>query len=425
MAFKRIYRDLTKQQAQDLAAVFRNDGAVAQILEDEDKFQLVVTYSDEALQATSPPPAVTTGVSAGVPPSATGVTTTSSTPWGRLVQALRDDPDLTQAQKVACLSQWILESSRGTSRLASEHLNFGGLKYRARMQGFATPVDYAADDGTDVYCRFTSEDAFIKGYWHFIASGPYDEWEDFKNDAAGYIRHLAPTYAADPSYMDKVFGLFGEAEGLLGLSIAGPAATGTAGATNLVRLAIVVGHNSISPGAVAVSPISRSEFAYNTVVAEKMIEEAGHYNIVAEKFNRVHIGKYSQEIATVYREVDAWGAACILELHFNALNAQSTGTEMLFSSGSANGRRLATELVAEVGAVLGLTLRHGFGLKPLQSGDRGHSSVVASQAPTVLTEPFFGSNPGDCMAAARIGEAGLARAYLRGVRDWATSGTVS
>ena len=42
--------------------------------------------------------------------------------------------------KAVTLAQWILESRRGTSDLATQHLNFAGLKWRAEMVGFAIPV---------------------------------------------------------------------------------------------------------------------------------------------------------------------------------------------------------------------------------------------------------------------------------------------
>ncbi|MGO4842651.1 hypothetical protein AB4144_61315, partial [Rhizobiaceae sp. 2RAB30] len=88
---------------------------------------------------------------------------------------------------------------------------------------------------------------------------------------------------------------------------------------------------------------------------------------------------------------------------------------------STRGRKLGLNLVGEVGALLGLTIRHGNGLKAPQPGDRGYASVVASAAPTVLVEPFFGSNRNDCLRVAAAGEEALGRAYLRAVRDWVTA----
>lgn len=82
------------------------------------------------------------------------------------------------ALKAVTLAQWILESGRGTSRLATEHLNFAGLKWRSEMVGFATPIAYEAHDGLDFYCKFASLDAFIVGYWKFLSRSPYNGWEE-------------------------------------------------------------------------------------------------------------------------------------------------------------------------------------------------------------------------------------------------------
>lgn len=131
--------------------------------------------------------------------------------WNSLVDAYKaadiEFPDL----KVVTLAQWALESNWGASRLSTEHHNFGGLKYRARMKGYAEPVDYEAHDGRDTYCHFDNYEEFIKGYWHFIQSGPYDGWKDYGGNSLGYISHIySKGYAADPSYVVKVTRIYNE-----------------------------------------------------------------------------------------------------------------------------------------------------------------------------------------------------------------------
>lgn len=412
MGYMRNFAGLTKDQIEVLGNVFRNDGATVEVIDDEGAFRIAVSYSE--------PWTIT---SASGDSSGTGGAGSETEGWQGLVDVYKANTGYTSAQKTATLSQWILESGRGKSELAIRHNNFGGLKYRERMSGFAEPVDYLASDGLDTYCKFSSPAAFIAGYWRFIDSGPYDGYATFKNDAAGYIRHIAPKYAADASYVAKVLSLFAESEGLLkssGLG-SGPPAADT---TTDMKLAVVVGHNSKSPGASAVSPISQSEFDFNNTVADSMIAEASHYNLQVKRFNRVASGSYSDEIADVYALVKQWGADVAVELHFNSLNSESTGTEVLHAANAAQSRSLASKLVGTISDVLGLKIRHGDGLKPCVPNDRGYASLVALSVPTVLVEPFFGSNQSDCIKAAAAGPAGLARAYLRGVRDWAVT-TVS
>jgi len=57
--------------------------------------------------------------------------------WSELVSAARVAVIPAPALRMVTLAQWILESGRGTSRLATEYGNFAGLKWRPEMQGFA------------------------------------------------------------------------------------------------------------------------------------------------------------------------------------------------------------------------------------------------------------------------------------------------
>jgi LysM repeat protein len=119
--------------------------------------------------------------------------------------------------KAVTLAQWILESGRGSSLLAKDHFNFGGLKWRDEMSGFATPVDYQAHDGLDKYCKFTSLEAFIKGYWRFVERDPYKGWRDNVQPAEQFIRFIGPIYApSNRNYAATVLNLQTEAKQLLG-----------------------------------------------------------------------------------------------------------------------------------------------------------------------------------------------------------------
>jgi N-acetylmuramoyl-L-alanine amidase len=331
--------------------------------------------------------------------------------------------------KTASLAQWIVESGRGTSILARQHLNFGGIKFRDRMVGHAQPVDYTGSDGeTTVYCKFASIDAFILGYWHFIQSGPYEGWDGFQNDGPGYLRHIAAKYAGDSAYLTKVMAVYDEAKSLLGLD--GQSSTTTSSSTTGVvsgggdlKLAVVIGHNSSSKGHAGQSPIEDAEYDWNGRVAAAMAAEAGHYNITMATIRRQAGLGYTAEIAQAYEEVSAFGAHCAIELHYNGVDdASADGIEMLCRPDSAKAKAMGLALVAEVSSLLHLRIRRGDGLYLVNPGDRGAGSCYAlSNVPTVLCEPFFVTNAQDRAAAAGAGEAALGRAYLRAVRAWANA----
>jgi N-acetylmuramoyl-L-alanine amidase len=107
-------------------------------------------------------------------------------------------------------------------------------------------------------------------------------------------------------------------------------------------------------------------------------------------------------------------------LHFNSSDDSSaTGTEVLLPPGKPAAAALATAIARSLKDTLGLRLRGNQGLNVLSPGARGWISVTAlPDVPSVLCEPFFGSNPGDCLAVGTVGDEGLAIAYLRALREF-------
>lgn len=136
--------------------------------------------------------------------------------WENLIEVIAKDNTRTLDMKIAALSQFILESARGTSRLALDYCNYGGIKFRPELEKIAVPVGYKAHDGLDTYAQFEGDAAFWEGYWIFISRSPYKGYEKFAHDKLGYIQHLkACGYAESPDYVAKVSALFGEARSLL------------------------------------------------------------------------------------------------------------------------------------------------------------------------------------------------------------------
>lgn len=342
--------------------------------------------------------------------------------WEDLVKEYAATPIKAPRLKIVTLAQWALESGFASSELAREHNNFGGLKFRARVNRgretdpLATPVDYQAHDGEDVYCKFGSLGDFILGYWAFIENGSmYDGWEAYGDDASGYIGHLKKNgYAGDPAYVGKVLDLLPRIRRMvldLGLS--------TAFVEDLeperrTPVAILIGHNSVAKGAYS-ERLDVSEWVYNQSVFAEMRDREAEFGLELRQFFRKKNARgYAAEIKEAYTAIDAWDPAAILELHFNAASATATGTEMLHLDGSTKGAILAGAVQNAVVEGLGLRDR---GLRARVRSDRGGTSLVAARAPTILTEPFFGSSRYDCERMLDVGHEGLARAYLIGIRD--------
>ncbi len=156
-----------------------------------------------------------------------------------------------------------------------------------------------------------------------------------------------------------------------------------------MKLAIVVGHNRSSQGAIR-QDTGETEFVWNSRLAEMIEQESDSFPEVQVKtFFRQPAGSYVTEINRVYDEVDAWDADASCELHFNSHTSRSaTGSEVL-SSGSRKSLDFANAMQSAMIDALGLSDR---GVKIRRSG-RGSESLMSGRAPAILIEPFFGSSP--------------------------------
>jgi N-acetylmuramoyl-L-alanine amidase len=251
------------------------------------------------------------------------------------------------ALKPVTLAQWILESGRGTSPLATQHLNFGGLKWRSEMVGFATPVEHEAHDGLDFYCKFASLDAFIIGYWKFLSRSPYDGWEErAEQGPEAFIRFIGPIYnPVGDAYVNQIFALVQEATRRLNEAPADPVlppppvVAGTS-----VVIVIDPGHG----GTVAIGGSSPNNAASFSGELEK------HWTLELAKRTRaavlakaVALGKNVEVVLT--RETDSnkglsaranvarsKGAKLFLSIHFNGFDKQVRGVETWIHSINVN-----------------------------------------------------------------------------------------
>lgn len=182
------------------------------------------------------------------------------------------------------------------------------------------------------------------------------------------------------------------------------------------KLAIVVGHNAYSQGAVR-SDTGESEFVYNSKMAEYMKKIGHQYDLDIGIFKRTRGGGYTAEIRRVYRDVDRWGARGSVELHFNSAgNPSASGTETL-SSGSRKSLIMAQEVQMELVEELGLRDR-GIVIRNSRTKGRGYRSLVSGRAPAILTEPFFGSSrKGQTASDSEKDRQKIAHAILQGVRE--------
>jgi len=156
------------------------------------------------------------------------------------------------------------------------------------------------------------------------------------------------------------------------------------------KLAIVVGHTRLRPGAIAAAPINAQEYFWNTDLAKQMRDHAESTGVPLQIFYRDSVG-----ITGAYRQAAGFGASAVMELHFNSYESpRATGTETLWAT--APSETFAKAVQQAMVQTLGLRDR---GDKYLTSGRGFKSLTQLPDTPSILVEPFFGSNPNNCSIA--------------------------
>lgn len=251
--------------------------------------------------------------------------------------------------RAVTLAQWMLESGRATSKLATDHYNFGGLKWRKEMAAYATRVLYQAHDGEEYYCKFATIESFVNGYWAFLNRAPYSGWEEHIDDAEEFIRFIGPIYTPKPSYPDDVLALVAEAQELLS---AAPhthvARAAAAGATDLGTIVIDPGHGGTSTvggsspnNATSASGVKEKKLTldFSLILRDELSNQAAAHGqkikVVLTRTTDVNVG-----ITDRAKVAATEHARAFLCLHFNGdANKTLSGAETFFrakSNGNLN-----------------------------------------------------------------------------------------
>lgn len=167
----------------------------------------------------------------------------------------------------------------------------------------------------------------------------------------------------------------------------------TVGVDRGVRIALVVGHNEQRQGAYS-TILGTTEYAFwlSRVydIADVVRSDPGVSCVMYER--RPHGGDYKSEMDEVALRVASSHPDLIVSLHFNSFaDASANGAEALHNPNSAESVRAAE-------AFLDSWCANGFRNRGARYPSRGAYGVevLTRIAPTILIEPFFGSNDYDC-----------------------------
>lgn len=122
--------------------------------------------------------------------------------WTALAHQILTHPHIPDRLRAAVLAQSLAESGRAESKLATEHLNFWGMKWRTEMAAVCTYVEYEAHDGRDLYCKFADLEQAVRGYWRFLQREPYQGHLDRVLNPQAWIQFIGPIWCP-PGYKEK------------------------------------------------------------------------------------------------------------------------------------------------------------------------------------------------------------------------------
>lgn len=148
------------------------------------------------------------------------------------------------------------------------------------------------------------------------------------------------------------------------------------------KIAIIVGHNKISQGAISNSGLT--EFELNSKIAVE-IKKRVKNNEVIIVYRDNDINGY-KNLPSKVNELNPYIA---ISLHANASTFPSSGHEVLYMRGYTDSARLACELNKVIGEALGNRDR---GIKDRYLTDRGGHLLWRVKCPVVILEPFFINN---------------------------------
>ena len=169
--------------------------------------------------------------------------------------------------------------------------------------------------------------------------------------------------------------------------------------------ALVIGHKKSSPGA-GNKKSKLMEFDFNEALALSIEKKMKNVDI-----QRVYRRTYKE----LPDDINALQPDFIVSIHCNAYNTTASGTEVLYYHSSKKSKKIAKVLQKRLVDKLQLSDR---GVKPKSSEDRGGYLLRYTNAPCIISEPFFIDNDDD-LAQAKKKMKGLTAAYVKAIEDMA------
>ena len=149
-------------------------------------------------------------------------------------------------------------------------------------------------------------------------------------------------------------------------------------------IVLEIGHSKASKGAHN-KTFNISEFTFN----EELVID------ISDKLNNLNIQNsivYRTNYSDLPNQINQLNPKFVISFHCNAFNTKASGTEMLYYHSSKNGKLMASIFQKNIVDALKLPDR---GIKPKHTEDRGGYILKYTDAPCIISEPFFIDNDDD------------------------------
>lgn len=184
-----------------------------------------------------------------------------------------------------------------------------------------------------------------------------------------------------------------------------------------IKVALLPGHSSKDGGAEMVAGLKLSEydFAMKFIPQVKEKLEAAGYEVVVT--SRESAGGTTPMYSA--RAANATEADAAFEFHFNSAGKTATGSEYLYKAGNDLYRKAAESMCKTWSAATGLKDRGAMAVcnssdvnKYKRATSRGVNAFTKANMFFCMTEPFFSSNPEECIKITELFNSGKWSSYM-------------
>jgi len=179
-------------------------------------------------------------------------------------------------------------------------------------------------------------------------------------------------------------------------------------------IAICIGHsrkiNGRYDGGAWSETLKTNERNFNLQVADKLSKYLAQNGIPSAIISDYKGGGYGYAMQSAADQIKDVRASIALELHFNSATPSANGHEWIYWHSSKAGKALAQAFQAQFNKDHPNIKSRG--LKGITAQMRGGCFLRFTHCPSLILEPFFGSNESDCR---QVTPEGIAKSYAKAI----------